>query len=310
MNIQEGIIKADLKKMITKISGAIGYKHDPKMRQELLAAFEEDIINIMNKHGYVAEGEDSEFFKGGVANGMSAEDLADHHDISIEAIEKALAKGQNVELEHTDDASKAYEIAKDHIYEDPKYYDKLERVEEAEDHEVGMAMGQLKAIHKSAGELEEKIGNEEKDLPGWIQSHITSAYEYLKQANDNFHELKESDFYNITPDKLGGMGPITLPGVDTPGSGDVPAGVGSAKDRYEEEEDKRKKKNKKKRILEFSEFVKEQKQQTAFAPEQPKKEMLGEDEYGVGPSNDPDEEMRERAKHINKARNVITLRDF
>ena len=236
MNIQEGKIKVDLKRIMTRIMGALEFKTDPKARQEIIAAIKGELEEILPKHGYV--------------------------------------------------------------------------LFEAEDHEVGMAHGQLEAICDASMELQDKIGNEEKDLPGWIQSHITSAYEYIKQANDNFHELKESDFYNITPDKLGGMGPITLPGVDTPGSGDVPASVGSAKDRYEEEGDKRKKKNKKKRILEFSEFVKEQKQQTAFAPEQPKKEMLGKDEYEVGPSNDPDEEMRERAKHINKARNVITLRDF
>jgi hypothetical protein len=78
--------------------------------------------------------------------------------------------------------AKAKEDGKDYVY-----------VMEAEDHEVGMAQGQLDAIHKDAAELQEKIGGEERDLPGWIQSHITSAYEYLKQANDNFHELKEEE---------------------------------------------------------------------------------------------------------------------
>jgi len=71
-----------------------------------------------------------EFFKGGVANGMSAQDLADKHGISLEEIEAALAKGQKVEVEHTNDSKKAYEIAKDHIFEDPKYYDKLSTIEE------------------------------------------------------------------------------------------------------------------------------------------------------------------------------------
>jgi hypothetical protein len=72
---------------------------------------------------------ESEFFKGGIANGMSPEDLAKHHKISVGEINKALEKGKNVELEHTDDPDKAYEIAKDHIYEDPKYYDKLAKIE-------------------------------------------------------------------------------------------------------------------------------------------------------------------------------------
>jgi hypothetical protein len=230
-----GVVKADIKRMLTKISGAIGYKHDPNMRQELLSAFEEDLKEILVKHNYVVE---------------------------------------------------------------------------SEDHEVGMAMGQLSAIHESATELEEKIGNEEKDLPGWIQSHITSAYEYLKQANDNFHELEESTLTHVTPNNIGGMGPITLPGVDNVGSGDVPAGVGSAKDRYEEEEDKRKKKNKKKKLLEYSEFIEEQKQEKPFAPEQPKSERLGEEDYEPGNANDPDEEMRERAKAYNRAKNIVTFKEY
>lgn len=42
---------------------------------------------------------------------------------------KALEKGKKVELEHTDDEKVAVEIAMDHLTEDPKYYDKLEKIE-------------------------------------------------------------------------------------------------------------------------------------------------------------------------------------
>jgi hypothetical protein len=42
---------------------------------------------------------------------------------------KALAKGTKIEREHTDDPEKAREIAMDHLTEDPKYYDKLEKIE-------------------------------------------------------------------------------------------------------------------------------------------------------------------------------------
>lgn len=40
-----------------------------------------------------------------------------------------LRKGIKVELEHTDDPDVAKEIAMDHLYEDPKYYTKLEKIE-------------------------------------------------------------------------------------------------------------------------------------------------------------------------------------
>ena len=227
--MNEGIIRVDIKRMMTRIMKALEFKTDPKMRQEMLAAFEEDIKAIISKY--------------------------------------------------------------DHKYE----------IFEAEDHEVGMAMGQLNAIHKAAGELEEKIGTDEKDLPAWIQSHITSAYEYLKQANDNFHELKETSFFNIEPGNLGGMGPISLPGVDSVGSGDVPAG--QADDEDEDEEDKR-------NVLSFEAFVNELHQIKPFEPENPEGEKLGEDDYEPGPANDPDAEMRERMKTLKKARGVISFKDF
>lgn len=43
--------------------------------------------------------------------------------------QRALRKGMRVELEHTTDLSLAKEIAKDHLSEDPRYYDMLEQME-------------------------------------------------------------------------------------------------------------------------------------------------------------------------------------
>lgn len=40
-----------------------------------------------------------------------------------------LDKGQKVEMEHTDDPEIAREIARDHLTENPKYYDELEKIE-------------------------------------------------------------------------------------------------------------------------------------------------------------------------------------
>lgn len=60
---------------------------------------------------------------------------------------------------------------------------------EQEDHEVGMAMGQLEDITKNATELKGKIGNNEKNLPGWISDHISQAMQFINQANTGYHEL-------------------------------------------------------------------------------------------------------------------------
>jgi hypothetical protein len=57
-----------------------------------------------------------------------------------------------------------------------------------EDHEVKMAQGQLDYIIKTANELKGKLGNTEKNIPGWIQDHISKAHSYLHQSNSGYHE--------------------------------------------------------------------------------------------------------------------------
>jgi len=126
-----------------------------------------------------------------------------------------------------------------------------DRVAEAEDHEVGMAMSQLNAISKSVGELLQKIGREEKDLPGWIQDHISQSYNFIKQANDGYHELEEM----VSPDSIGGMGATALPSPTSVGSGDIPKGSRDAKE--EEEEEKKRRKEFLKKFKTFEEFLNE-----------------------------------------------------
>ena len=85
---------------------------------------------------------------GGLSDGMSLEDLAIKHGVDVAEIEAA------VEAEHTDDEEVALEIAKDHIFEDPKYYDKLEAtVEEAEE---------VEAEEEDAEEVEAEVEDAEE----------------------------------------------------------------------------------------------------------------------------------------------------
>jgi predicted kinase len=58
------------------------------------------------------------------------------------------------------------------------------------DHEVGMAQNQLSAIIDDANSLKDKMGDMEFNLPGWIQDHISQAYNYLKQAHDGYHKIE------------------------------------------------------------------------------------------------------------------------
>ena len=60
---------------------------------------------------------------------------------------------------------------------------------EGMDHEVSMAKNSLESIIKSAIELAKKMGNDERNIPGWIQDHISKAENYIDQAAQGFHEL-------------------------------------------------------------------------------------------------------------------------
>lgn len=64
---------------------------------------------------------------------------------------------------------------------------------EEPDHEVSMANNTLDAIIKHATELKSKIGGNEKNIPAWIQDHITNAGNYISQAAENYHEYGKNE---------------------------------------------------------------------------------------------------------------------
>ena len=64
---------------------------------------------------------------------------------------------------------------------------------EGEDHEVSMANNSLDTIIKMATELKAKMGENEKDIPAWIQDHITNAENFISQASSNYHEYGQNE---------------------------------------------------------------------------------------------------------------------
>ena len=88
------------------------------------------IMQDLNK--YTKEMKEAEKLKGGKADNMNLEKIAEKHNAQLIDIAKQFVKGHDVELEHTKDKLKASEIVMDHLFEDPKYYDKLSKVETKE----------------------------------------------------------------------------------------------------------------------------------------------------------------------------------
>lgn len=69
------------------------------------------------------------------------------------------------------------------------------------DHEVSMAHNSLDNLIKNAMELKAKLGEGEKNIPAWIQDHISVAANNLEQANSNYHEY-ETPAQDVSPEPV------------------------------------------------------------------------------------------------------------
>jgi hypothetical protein len=77
---------------------------------------------------------------------LTAAQLAKRHNLSTKEIETAVKLGMQHEAEHTDRKDLQREIALDHLKEDPKYYDKLDKAMPKEKVDEGMgAVDQVRA---------------------------------------------------------------------------------------------------------------------------------------------------------------------
>jgi hypothetical protein len=135
--------------------------------------------------------------KGGLAAGMSLKDIAKKHNVSEKELADEFRKGYKVEREHTNDTNVAKEIALDHLFEDPKYYTKLSKIENPLneglileggayghmnhpfDIEMNLTFGDLKRIVKQAlsGKLE--LAREKTDgqalAVSWVNGRLVAA---------------------------------------------------------------------------------------------------------------------------------------
>lgn len=74
------------------------------------------------------------------------------------------------------------------------------------DHEVSMAHNSLDDIIKNATELKAKMGAGEKDIPAWIQDHISQAQNFISQATTNYHEYDTPESSPVEEEMCEGEG--------------------------------------------------------------------------------------------------------
>ena len=102
---------------------------------------------------------------GGLSLGMTAEDIATKHGVKLGHIEDQLKMGIEVEYEHTNDIEIAKKISLDHLFEDPDYYTKLEK----------MVRSSLITISDSAfvGRVGDSPEEERKERAWYIDGYAT-----------------------------------------------------------------------------------------------------------------------------------------
>jgi len=88
------------------------------------------VISLVAARMTKASKNEADVVPGGLAKGLSLNDIAEKHGVSVDMMVAEFKKGIAVEMEHTTDREVAKEITLDHLFEDPKYYDKLKKVEE------------------------------------------------------------------------------------------------------------------------------------------------------------------------------------
>jgi hypothetical protein len=106
--------------------------------------------------------------------------------------EEALKKGTQHELEHTDDSKVAQQIAMDHLAEDPKYYEKLEKMEKGKKAKTESAHELVATIEFPDMALDasalEKFGRDNAPRTAFDVTQEEGGYEaYYGEADEVFH---------------------------------------------------------------------------------------------------------------------------
>ena len=151
-------------------------------------------------------------------------EIAKKHGVSVDTIIRQAEIGSTVEREHVTTHEEAYGIALQHLDEFPDYYTHLLKMEKelkaqhkkkrtfkemraiCENHiavamgkeiddEGGMAMSQLDTIEDAVNRLRLVVRDPKMQMPGWVQSKITLACDYIDTAADYMSSTNEEVEY-------------------------------------------------------------------------------------------------------------------
>lgn len=94
----------------------------------------EKLQPILRNQGYEIKKIDMDIPVGKLAKGMNLSEVAAVHGLTADDLTKELKMGIETEMEHTDNPEYAYAIALDHLFENPRYYSMLKKMEGIDSH--------------------------------------------------------------------------------------------------------------------------------------------------------------------------------
>ena len=154
---------------MTNSSDVFRQSFDKSMKD--IPKIEPEVMLGMNK--MKDEMSEDEILKGGLADNKSLEDLAKKHKVGLDVIKKQFDIGLKKEKEHTSNNEEVEEIVMDHLYEDPKYYSKLKKVEGNE--ATGSASSGAYSAPLFSGEEPKKVEATEATGSGSVGAYESPA---------------------------------------------------------------------------------------------------------------------------------------
>lgn len=166
--------------------------------------------------------------KGGKADGMTTQDIADLHNLSVEYIESIISGATEIEMEHTSDPDVAIRIAMDHLVESPIYYDDKiglpnmeEELEEADVDEV--IDRQLKDAVAKFNDFIADGDEKDEDKEDEIEDKIDDVNDLLDDIDEDIKELSEGviRFESFDTPLLESSNKVLSDFIDKPGDTEI-----------------------------------------------------------------------------------------
>lgn len=153
-------------------------------------AFSQISLNssTLQDHMKYKQGFTEENLEGGISDNKTLQDIAKKHKVDLSVLEKELNKGMKTEMEHTDNKSKAKEIAMDHLFEDPEYYTKLKKMETKESKDLKLSKNDNEMVRGIVD-----IINQVKD----VENKKQIAHKMIKQFKKENIDVDVNEFLKM-----------------------------------------------------------------------------------------------------------------